>query len=90
MRRLHKVIHVTNQKHLITRVSPNQIKDLKIGQAVVTKNLTRLGKILDIFGPVNQPFISVKVNPGIETPANLVGEVIYSLEEKTSQKRRRS
>ena len=90
MRRLNKVIHFTNQKHLITRVDPNQIKALKIGQTVVTKNLTRLGKIFDIFGPVNQPFISIKVNPGIENPANLVGEVIYSFEEKTSQKRRRS
>ncbi len=89
MRRLSKVIHLTNQRHLVTRVSPNQIKALRIGQTVVTKDLNRLGKIFDIFGPVNHPFVSIKLNQGIKTPENLVGELIYSFEEKSSHKRRR-
>ncbi|NVM28793.1 MAG: hypothetical protein HWN65_08115 [Candidatus Helarchaeota archaeon] len=90
MRRINKVLHVSNQKHLIVRVAPNQINVLKIGQTVVTENLTKLGRIFDIFGPVNHPFVSIKLNPDIMGAENLVGEMIYSFEEKKSKKRKRN
>ncbi|NVM52191.1 MAG: H/ACA RNA-protein complex protein Gar1 [Candidatus Helarchaeota archaeon] len=90
MRRLNKVLHISNQKHLIVRVSTNQIRALKIGQIIVTKNLTKLGRIFDIFGPVNQPYISIQLNPEIKGEERLVGEIIYSFEEKKSQKRRKN
>ena len=89
MRRLSKVLHISNQKHLILRVPPNQINALKIGQQIVTKNLAKIGRIFDIFGPVNHPYISIQLNPGIEGE-DKIGDVLYSFEEKKFQKKRRS
>lgn len=88
MRRINKVLFISNQKHLIVRVASNKINALNIGQTVVTKNLTKLGRIFDIFGPVNHPFVSIKLNPEIVGAENLIGEILYSFEEKKSKKRK--
>lgn len=82
-------MHISNQKHLILRVPPNQMSALKIGQTIVTKNLTKIGRVFDIFGPVNHPFVSIQLNPGVEGE-DKIGEVLYSFEEKKFQKRKRS
>ncbi|MHA1279188.1 MAG: H/ACA ribonucleoprotein complex subunit GAR1 [Candidatus Helarchaeota archaeon] len=90
MRRLNKVLHISNQRHLILRVMSNQVKSLKIGQAVVAKDLDKIGHIFDIFGPVNNPYISIQANSTIEDIKKYVGEVLYSFEEKKTRKRKRT
>ncbi len=87
MRRINKIQHISNQRHLITRVVSNQIKDIKIGQTVVTKDLIDVGRIFDIFGPLNHPFISIKLNPDIKGEENLVGQLLYSFEKRTPKNR---
>jgi rRNA processing protein Gar1 len=82
LRRLDKIILISNQRHLITKVQSAQIKSLKIGQAVVTKDLVKIGRIFDIFGPVAHPYISIKPNQDITEPINLLNEVVYCFEEK--------
>lgn len=89
MRRLNRVLYVSNQKHLVTRVSQNQCQTLKIGQEVVSEDLTRIGRIFDIFGPINHPFVSIKLNAEKE-PEHFVGEIIYTFEGEKSKKRRRN
>jgi len=89
MRRLSEVLHISNQKHLIVRISSNQFKALKIGQAIVTKSLTPIGRIFDIFGPIDNPYVSIQPNADYTDPEHLVGETLYSFEEKKSQKRNR-
>ncbi|HUX99433.1 MAG TPA: Gar1/Naf1 family protein [Candidatus Deferrimicrobium sp.] len=90
MRRINTVSHISNQGHLLLRVFQTQIKDLQIGQTVVTKDLTKIGRIFDIFGPINQPYVSIKLNPGIPEPKDLIGEILYSFEEKKSFKKKRN
>jgi RNA-binding protein len=90
MRRINTVLQISNQGHLLLRVLQSQIKDLKIGQTVVTKDLTQIGRIFDIFGPVNHPYISIKPNPGIIEPKNLIGDILYNFEEKKPPKRKRN
>ncbi|MHA1264478.1 MAG: H/ACA ribonucleoprotein complex subunit GAR1 [Candidatus Helarchaeota archaeon] len=80
MRRINRIQHVSNQRHLITRVTVNQVKQLKIGQTVVTKDLNKIGKIFDIFGPINNPYISIKLDPTIGDAQNLIGEIVYVFE----------
>ena len=79
-------MHLSNQKHLILRLSSNQIKKLKIGQSVVTKDLNKIGRIFDIFGPVNHPFISIQPSSEIKEPEQFVGELVYGFEEQKSRK----
>jgi rRNA processing protein Gar1 len=40
--------------------------DARIGQPVADNNGKQIGKIFDIFGPVNAPFASIKLNEGIQ------------------------
>jgi rRNA processing protein Gar1 len=49
---------------------------LKLGGKVFTSKLREVGKIQDIFGPVNSPYISI--TPKISDPLSLVGKVVYS------------
>jgi RNA-binding protein len=90
MRRLSKVLHFSNQRHLILRVVSNQVKALKIGQAVVTKDLTEIGRIFDIFGPVNNPYISIRPDAGVTDLKKYVGDVLYSFDEKKTRKKRKN
>ncbi|MHA1651994.1 MAG: H/ACA ribonucleoprotein complex subunit GAR1 [Candidatus Helarchaeota archaeon] len=87
MRRLSKILHLSNQKHFVLRVTSNQVKNLKIGQPVVTKELTEIGRIFDIFGPVNNPFVSIQPKEEVTDLKKLIGEVIYSFEKKKPQKK---
>jgi RNA-binding protein len=47
----------------------------KIGDTVVNENLKPIGKILDIFGPVCSPYVSVK--PKIQEIEKLVDKMLY-------------
>jgi rRNA processing protein Gar1 len=40
--------------------------DARIGQIVFDKDGNSIGKIFDIFGPVETPYASIKLNEGLE------------------------
>ena len=40
--------------------------EARIGQAVSDKDGKPLGKIFDIFGPIEAPFASIKLNDGVQ------------------------
>ena len=54
----------------------NSDTKLKLGEKVFNSKLREVGKIQDIFGPVNSPYISI--NPKISDPLSLVGKMVYS------------
>ncbi len=54
----------------------NSDTNLKLGEKVFNSKLREVGKIQDIFGPVNSPYISIA--PKISDPLSLVGKLIYS------------
>jgi len=90
MRRLDKIIHISNQNHLILKAPSAQINALRIGQAVLDKDLHNIGRIFDIFGPTSQPYISIQPNQGINDPRKYIGEILYCSDEKKTSKRKRS
>lgn len=52
----------------------------RIGETVVNENLKRIGKVLDIFGPVSSPYASVK--PTIQENGKLADKMLYVLPSK--------
>lgn len=74
MRRLGKVLHVSKRGSLILRTD----KTPPIGPKalVLDKEAKRIGTILDVFGPVNNPYVSIRLYDGID-PYKLVGQPLY-------------
>lgn len=74
MRRLGKVLHVSKRGSLILRTD----KTPPIGPKalVLDKEANEIGTILDVFGPVNNPYVSIRLYEGIDGQ-KLVGQPLY-------------
>lgn len=74
MRRLGKVLHISNRGSIIIRTE----KTPPVGrQAIVMdKKAQEVGIIIDVFGPVNFPYVAIKPNSGYD-PQKLVGQMLY-------------
>ena len=78
MRRLGTALHVV-QNRLIVRgesVEGNWTENPKTNSVVVDQKRMKIGRILDIFGPVKHPFIIVRINRGANAAVH-VGKKLY-------------
>jgi len=50
-----------------------------IGTTVVDESLEELGRVVDVFGPVDRPYLAVSPDEGVD-PATLIGRRVYSRE----------
>ena len=48
-----------------------------IGATAVNESLSRVGRVVDVFGPVDKPYVAVAPADGVRT-ASLVGERLYA------------
>ncbi|SEO38153.1 RNA-binding protein [Halogranum amylolyticum] len=48
-----------------------------IGTAVVDESLSRVGRVVDVFGPVDRPYVAVATDRGVRL-AELVGQKLYT------------
>ena len=71
MNRLGTVTHVSGSRKLILRTKIN----VRTGTQVLDEELRPVGKIVDIFGPVKNPFVSVE--PAVNDLKNYVGRTLY-------------
>ncbi|MEM2921287.1 MAG: Gar1/Naf1 family protein [Candidatus Bathyarchaeia archaeon] len=71
MRRLGKVLHLTNSGRLVLR---SKIK-VKAGSTAFDEDLVPIGTVLEVFGPVGNPYVSIK--PNVNNPGKYVGHVLY-------------
>lgn len=60
MKRLGTVLH-TIDNLLIVRADKTLKGDAFTAATVITKRMKKIGKIKEIFGPVNAPYISIKI-----------------------------
>jgi RNA-binding protein len=72
LKRLGKVLHISRRGAVILRTD----KTPPIGAQVVDKSVDVIGTITDIFGPVKEPYISIRAKEGVNT-AKLVGQPVY-------------
>jgi RNA-binding protein len=63
-RKLGTVLHVFDHK-LIVKGSRIKVERI-INSVVVTEEKRRIGKVYDIFGPVNQPYIGITAFEGVK------------------------
>jgi len=48
-----------------------------VGTTVVDEELHTVGSVVDVFGPVERPYLAVSTNDNVHLPA-LVGKVLYA------------
>jgi len=72
MRRLGTVMHVTKRGSIIVQTD----KSPPIGGKVVDKKAQFVGKIQDVFGPVKNPYVAIRVKDK-DSVIKLVGQPIY-------------
>jgi len=61
LKRLGAILHIMDNLLIVRADSTLEHVFLRENLLVVTKRMKRLGKIKEIFGPVNEPFISIKM-----------------------------
>ena len=74
MRRLGKVLHISNRGSIIIRTE----KTPPVGShsVVMDKQAQEVGIIIDVFGPVKFPYVAIKPKRGYD-PKKLVGQMLY-------------
>jgi rRNA processing protein Gar1 len=73
LNRLGKVSHLSNNKNLILRTTCK----VKPRTPVLNEELRQIGIIFDIFGPVQNPYVSIK--PTINNAEQYVGRFLYTM-----------
>ncbi|MFC7057308.1 H/ACA ribonucleoprotein complex subunit GAR1 [Halovenus salina] len=64
----------TAQGPVVVRSTDETVPDL--GTELVDESLTEVGPVVDVFGPVERPFLAV--SPTVDRPALLVGSPLYT------------
>jgi RNA-binding protein len=77
--RLGKVLLLTDSRNLILKT----MNVPKMGSLVVDQNLNKIGKVIDIFGQVNNPYI--KIQPTIKNANKYIGNVLYVINSKETR-----
>ncbi|OPY50894.1 MAG: H/ACA RNA-protein complex component Gar1 [Methanosaeta sp. PtaU1.Bin112] len=78
MKRLGTALHVVQNK-LILKSEQTVGSETNIPRAnswVVDQKRTRVGRVFDIFGPIDHPYIIVRPNRGVDAAAH-VGKKLY-------------
>lgn len=65
----------TAQGLLILRASDAEFPD--VGSEIVDESLTSVGTLVDVFGPVDRPYLAVSVDDD-RRPAPFVGATLYA------------
>ncbi len=84
MKKLGIALHVVQQKIIVQNEPLGSESQMpKINSLVIGPQKKRIGKVLDVFGPVSHPYLIVRLNKGID-PMAQVGKKLYV--EETSRR----
>ena len=59
----------------------------RIGDKVANEKLNPVGTVFDVFGPTSSPYVAVK--PHIQSPEQLVNQVLYVIPSEAGRKKRK-
>jgi RNA-binding protein len=82
LQRLGRISNVSPSGNVIVKAE----NPPKIGSEVVDENLTVVGRVFDLIGPVSSPYAVIK--PSAREPAKLLNKPVYLLLSKTKRSRR--
>jgi len=74
MRRLGKVLHISNRGSIILRVDKTPPMGSK--SIVMDKQAQEIGTIVDVFGPVANPYVAIRPRRDFDLQ-KLVGQMLY-------------
>lgn len=78
MIKLGKILHVSSSRNLILRVEIAP----PLGVPVLTGDSKEVGRVIDVFGPKKEPFVSVKSPSDQVFLQSLVGRVLFYREKR--------
>ena len=78
MKRLGTALHAVQNKLIVQseQIVGSETDIPRTNSWVVDQKRTRVGKVFDIFGPINHPYIIVRPNRGVDAAAH-VGKKLY-------------
>jgi RNA-binding protein len=78
LERLGTALHVVQNKLIVQseQIVGSETNIPRTNSWVVDQKRTRVGKVFDIFGPINHPYIIVRPNRGVDAAAH-VGKKLY-------------
>lgn len=74
MRRLGTAIHVSHRGSIILRTE--KVPPVGHKSIVFDKKAQEIGIIVDVFGPVKNPYVAIRPNKGFDAK-KIVGQVLY-------------
>jgi RNA-binding protein len=78
LKRLGTALHAVQNKLIVQseQIDGSEINIPRTNSWVVDQKRIRVGKVFDIFGPINHPYIIVRPNRGVDAAAH-VGKKLY-------------
>jgi len=80
LKRLGTALHAVQNKLIVQSEQiaerESNVEIPRVGSWAVDQKKVRIGKVLDIFGPVDHPYIIVRPNRGVDAAAH-VGKKLY-------------
>ena len=78
MKRLGTALHIVQNKLILQseQIVGSETNIPRTNSWVVDQKRTRVGKVFDIFGPINHPYIIVRPNRSVDAAAH-VGKKLY-------------
>jgi RNA-binding protein len=78
LKRLGTALHVVQNKLIVQseQIAGSKPNIFRTNSWVVDQKRTKVGKVFDIFGPINHPYIIVRPNKGVDAAAH-VGKKLY-------------
>jgi RNA-binding protein len=77
MRRVGTVVRTAQGLLVCRRPAGEGVERVEIGTTVVDESLSTVGRVVDVFGPVDRPYVAVSPADGVRLPA-LVGAKLYA------------
>ncbi len=81
MRHLGVIVKVTRSRNFLVKLNAKIDKDFK-DMKVVLEDLTFIGVVSDIIGPVREPYALVKVAIPLDKAPELIGRKVYLIDKK--------
>ena len=85
IRKLGNITHYTDLGNAIV-IDPPKLP--RIGSNVVSENMEHIGDVIDIFGPVKKPYVSIRIKPQYKDTIEH-NTVLYTIDRKPVNVRQR-